>query len=95
MSMFVVAPKEKFGLAKLEDDISAHLGKRICSVILQGHLQVQFIELIVIKIWSGKLFRKETVFWGQILMSNACRAAQKPKDLSLKRWCKFLGRYWL
>jgi hypothetical protein len=29
MSMFVVAPKEKFGLAKLEDDISAHLGKRI------------------------------------------------------------------
>ncbi len=27
--MFVVAPKEKFGLAKLEDDISAHLGKRI------------------------------------------------------------------
>jgi len=25
MSMFIVAPKEKFGLAKLEDDISAHL----------------------------------------------------------------------
>jgi hypothetical protein len=64
MSMFVVAPKEKFGLAKLEDDISAHLGKRICYVILQGHLQVHYIQLIVIKIWSGKLFRKETVSLG-------------------------------
>jgi hypothetical protein len=64
MSMFVVAPKEKFGLAKLEDDISAHLGKRICSVILQGHLQVHYIELIVNKIWSGKLFRKDTVSLG-------------------------------
>ena len=38
--------------------------KEDCSVILQGHLQVDYIELIVIKIWSGKLFRKETVFWG-------------------------------
>ncbi len=55
--------------------------KEDCSVILQGHLQVHYIELIVIKIWSGRLFRNDTVFCGgQILKSNASRMAIKKKN---------------
>jgi hypothetical protein len=66
MSMFVVAPKEKFGLAKLEDDISAHLGKRICSVILQGHLQVHYTVLnsLLSKYGVGSYSEKKLYFGG-------------------------------
>jgi hypothetical protein len=81
MSMFVVAPKEKFGLAKLEDDISSHLGKRIVLSFCKDAYKYIILNSLLSKSGVGNLLRKDTVFCGgQILKSNASRMAIKKKN---------------
>jgi len=64
MSMFVVAPKEKFGLAKLEDDISAHLGKRIVLSFCKDTYKYIILNSLLSKYGVGSYSEKKLYFVG-------------------------------